>query len=278
LVFHSNFLEQSLSRGHAFRQGIFMTQGVAAELRALVSLDFGAVEQLQATGVPPHVVIGKELKRARTALEELPRRMQAMLHQELEGRAADAGTLTRSVVEEIVQRVVSQATLVAREPAIVAPPVNQEVHEFRMWQDAGGFRRIPPEWPKFPTTITTKSLFQLYCLGDKSTGVGPYRLLESRDFVHGEQPFIRKQRSRISDMHRLMMPMRDELKAQGAWHDRPTVDQVEAMWNAACHVIHVPDTSPSGRKKRSRERAWTTHLNEFRARRVREAQGDPEDE
>jgi hypothetical protein len=93
----------------------------------------------------------------------------------------------------------------------------------RTWVVDGTVRRIPPNF-KFNTSVTASTLFQLYCLGDASQQIGPYRKLESIDF--GDV----KQRKRLSDMHSLMSPVRDALKVQKRWKNAPTIEEVNQMW------------------------------------------------
>jgi hypothetical protein len=110
----------------------------------------------------------------------------------LEQRAFDSGQMTRDQIQVMLNGMLDRVCGEMR--GIVAPlqrnvaPIR--VHEAaqavaiagsRTWVVDGTVRRIPPNF-KFNTSVTASTLFQLYCLGDASQQIGPYRKLESIDF------------------------------------------------------------------------------------------------
>jgi hypothetical protein len=48
----------------------------------------------------------------------------------------------------------------------------------------------------------------------------------------------------------------EKLKAVGEWKEQPTIEQVTAMW--AVIAPNIANTSPTGRKRRLEQLAWTT--------------------
>ncbi len=75
-------------------------------------------------------------------------------------------------------------------------------------------RRVPEDF-KFDTKLPSRILFELYCLGDLNTQIGPYRYFETKDFAR------QNERSRLSDMLALMRPAKAALEQRQQWVDRP---------------------------------------------------------
>ncbi len=127
--------------------------------------------------------------------------------------------------------------------------------QFQRWMVNGQLRRVPQNF-NFDTALSTQTLFQLYCLGDRNTHIGPYRMLESTDL-----PDL-SQKKRLSDMFALLRPVETALKRQKQWQVNPTIEQVNEMWELGSQIIEVDGTTPQGRKRRLKQIAWSTHLRE----------------
>lgn len=262
LVYHSQYFEANLPKTHPLLRSAVFSQGYAAKLRGRVALSFEH-DTVSATGVPPHVSIQRQMAHVTKTLTELPGKMQAVLREELEQRAADAGSITRANLEQILEGMVErmqESFAQARGAAQPADGRNQIGPEgFQSWNVEGHLRRVPHEF-SFSTNIPARTLFELYCLGDQQTHICPYRKLESQDFVR------RKEQKRLSDMHRLMQPVEDALRKHNLWVDAPTHAQVIEMWNEGKSAIAVPDRTPTGKARRLDQLAWTSHLNEYKKR------------
>jgi hypothetical protein len=280
LIFHQDYFHRVLPQNHKLLQCVVFTQGYALRLRHRVALSFPG-DKVSPSGIPAHVGVMVRIERLEEESKALPERLKQIFHAELEQRAFDAGQMTRDHVQGMLNGMLDRVCGEMR--GIVAPlqgnvPARQVEEaeravpnaEFRTWLVDGTVRRAPPDF-KFNTSITAGTLFQLYCRGDTSKQIGPFRKLQSIDV--GDV----KQRKRLSDMHSLMSPVRDALKAQKRWKSAPTMEEVNRMWEEGCKVIAPAPKTNKGVKRRINQLSWTSQLNEFRKRSKAEVASDSED-
>jgi hypothetical protein len=166
------------------------TQGYATRLRHRVALSFGG-DKVSPSGIPAHVGVMVRIERlehesvaAGKAETNFSCRVGA---KSLRFWSNDADQI-QVMLNGMLDRVCGEMRgIVAPLQRNVAPI---RVHEAaqavamagsRTWVVDGTVRRIPPNF-KFNTSVTASTLFQLYCLGDASQQIGPYRKLESIDF------------------------------------------------------------------------------------------------
>jgi hypothetical protein len=261
LVFHRETLRRDLHKDHPLFKSVAFAQGVVDSLAGRVALAFED-DKISPTGVPPHVSIQRQLRQVSESVESLPIRVRAAIAEEFEQRALDAGSITRNVLEQMLEGMMARLKD-SMNPQQLLPPRPAERHaedgQFQTWMVQGQMRRVPEDFT-FDTTLPARTLFQLYCLGDQNAHIGPYRQLESRDFVSAEQ------KKRLSDMFALMRPVESAMKQQQRWQRRPNVDQVNEMWETGANIIAVEARTPKGRKRRIKQLAWSTHLREYRKR------------
>jgi len=67
-------------------------------------------------------------------------------------------------------------------------------------------------------------------------------------------------------MFALLLPVEKALKQQRRWHNEPTLDLVNEMWQLGEGVIAVQTQTEKGRKRRIGQIAWSTQLREYRKR------------
>lgn len=270
LVYHSDWFHRVLPASHALFKSIPFAQGVVQSLRGRVALKFDT-DSVTPTGIPPHVSIQTQMQLVRSAVEELPGKVRAAVAAEFEQRALDQGSITRGVLEDMFAGALTELKA-ALMPQAAAPPQQAVVENTgaQTWMVAGRLRRVPQEFV-FNTKLSAQNLFQLYCRGDQEAHVGPYRRLESSDFVD------QKQRKRLSDMQALMSPIATVLKQRKLWRDDPTVDQVNEMWAVGSEVIAVTRNTDAGRPRRLRQMSWTSQLKLYR-KRSRPADVDEDEE
>lgn len=210
-------------------------------------------------------------------MASFPELVRGTLHQEFERRQFDAGHVTRDVMESLMTsmttKILAQIESVNthRVPEIVEGIGDQNSERFQRWTWGGQMHPVP-EGFEVDATLPSATLFQLYLLGDEQAGIGPYKKLKSDDVVS------KKAKARVSDMHMLMGPVIESLKKQGEWYQQPTVHEVNTMWQRGKAVIRGDEKSTKARKRRHKELAWTTVLNEYRKRgRVSNDQSHEED-
>ncbi len=271
LVYHGDYLRKNLPKEHPLFKSAVFTHGFVDSLAGRVALSF-ANDKISPTGIPPHVSIQRQLREVKDVVEILPGRVREAISAEFEQRAIDSGSLTRTVMQEMLEGMMGrlQESLLRQPVQELGQAQPRDVDgQFQTWMVAGELRRVPEDF-KFDTTLPARTMFQLYCLGDQNTHIGPYRQLETRDFVSAEQ------KKRLSDMFALIRPVESALKQQQRWQQRPSLDQVNDMWQAAEGVVAVEARTAKGRKRRVKQLAWSTQLREYR-KRPREAADEESD-
>jgi hypothetical protein len=274
LVYHRDYLRANLPRTHALFRSAAFAQGVVESLAGRVSLSF-PFDKITPSGIPPHVSIQQGQRELMEMIQKLPDLVRQAIKAEFEQRAIDSGSITRDTLEQMFEGLMVrvQAAISPQQPPQQPPPAPVvPANNFQMWNVDGVMRRVPEDF-KFDTLLSARTLFQLYCLGDQNTHIGPYRRLEPNDFVNGNT------QRRLSDMFALMRPVETALRQQNRWENHPTLEQVNGMWDAAGDVIEVEDRTDKGRKRRIKQLAWTTHLGQYRKRAKNGgAGGDDDDE
>jgi hypothetical protein len=260
LVFHGDYFQRVLPSDHALLKTAVFAQGFVARLRNRVGLSFVG-DKVAATGIPPHISITRKLDEVESLIENLPSKISAAVHAEFENRAIDAGQLTRENIQSMLGGMLEEvkSMFTARQPSTEPLQAPSLAHGGgpRTWLVEGSIRRVPADF-EFDTKLPSQVMFQLYCLGDQIQHIGPFRKLESMDFV------TNKQRKRLSDMQALLRPVEAGLKKSKHWKDTPTLDEVNHMWEQGSSAVVVDYKTSAGRKRRLKELAWTTHLNEYR--------------
>ena len=262
LTFHRDFLRRNLVPEHPLFKSVLFTQRIVDELAHKVALSF-ANDTITPTGIPPHVSIQRELVEVKKIVVEIPTRVRAAIAEEFEQRAVDSGSITRNTLEQMLESMMVrlQNSLVPQEPVAVAGNAEAPAQggRFQTWMVDGQLRRVPENF-NFDTTLPTQTMFQLYCLGDRNSHIGPYRNLDSTDLPD------QRQKKRLSDMFALLRPVETALKRQKQWQINPTIEQVNEMWELGAPIIEVDHTTAKGRKRRIKQLAWSTHLREYRRR------------
>lgn len=258
LVYHCNWFRNNLPNDHLLFQTIPFTQGILQNLSGRVALSWPD-DKISPTGIPPFVSTNARLQKVEQALQDLPGRVRAEMAAEFEARAFDSGTITRTVMEDMLAGTFARFAASLNPPPADTHPTANEANDpdFHMWSVNGVLRRVPEEFT-FSTKLSSQSLFHLYCRGDLEAHIGPYRKLESVDFVD------RKQKKRLSDVRTLMGAVEGSLKKRGLWKDRPTIEEVNEMWEEGQETISVDPMTGNGRKRRIHQMSWTSQLKLFR--------------
>jgi hypothetical protein len=207
-----------------------------------------------------------DVRVVKEAVEAVPALVRAAVHDELEQRAFDTGTVTRDVIQQIVDKMgttLSQQIvqrLGGQDAPAEHPGDDVEGRDgVRTWLVRGAVRRVPEDF-RFDTKLPARRLFELYCLGDAQTQIAPYNSLESIDLVSS------KEKKRLSDMQALLEPVKQSLTDRGLWMRKPSIAQVHEMWREGEGVIRADNQTPKGKRRRTKQLAWTTQLSQFRKR------------
>lgn len=265
LVYHREYFRENLKPTHKIFKTVLFTQGLADKLGPRVGLAFSA-DVMRCTGVPPVTRILGDVQDLKETITKFPTLVRGVLHEELEQRQFDAGHVTRDVIETLMDSLTSKIAAQidslgrgAHAAAPDAPNAEQTNERFQRWTWGGQMHPVPPGF-EVDTTLPPATLFQLYLIGDEQARIGPYKMLRSEDVE------TKKAKARVSDMHMLMEPVIQSLKKQQHWYHQPTVHEVHTMWEHGKAVVRGNERSKKGKKRRLKELAWTTVLNEHRKR------------
>ncbi len=216
LIFHRDFLRRNLVPEHPLFKSVLFTQRIVDELAHKVVISF-ANDTITPTGMP-HVSIQRELVEVKKMVVEIPTRVRAAIAEEFEQRAIDSGSITRNTLEQMLESMMVrlQNSLVPQEPVAVAGNAEAPAQEgrFQTWMVDGQLRRVPENF-NFDTTLPTQIMFQLYCLGDRNSHIGPYRNIESTDLPD------QRQKKRLSDMCALLRPVETALNGRNSGKSIP---------------------------------------------------------
>lgn len=276
LVYHREYFRANLEKDHPIFKTVLFTQGIADRLGARVALKFEN-DLMTPTGVPPLTKILGQVERLSAQTANLPEVLRTAIHDEFEQRQFDAGNITRDAVQGMMDalttRLIAAVSLSsgAQPGAELAQEVPHDHLRFpgHWW---GGKRHPVPEGFVLDTKVTAPKLFQLYVLGDQSTNIEPYRFITAND-VLGKQA-----KARVSDMQALMLPVVESLKKQNKWFPKPTVAEANMMWESGNAAIVCAETTPNKRKRRNKELAWTTVLNNMRKKQRADHEAESDDE
>lgn len=260
LVYHRDWIRQTLPANHSLFNSVAFSQGLVDKFDGRVKCHWGTDEKMVVTGAPPFAHIAAVTKENNELLKAMPQSFEQAVANQLEKNAFETGTVTRSVLEGLVQSLGAEIMGKLRGGVQGIAEADQEEPppmRFRLWSVGGIMRRVPSDF-QIPTKATAQTLFQLWCMGNIEMQIGLYKNFEVIDFTN------RKSQKRLSDMSALMSPVVGWLREHNQWIDEPTPAQVDAMWVTAKAVIDISRVSQRGRKRRLRELAWTTHLNNYR--------------
>eukprot|EP00644_Phytophthora_capsici_P006645 jgi/Phyca11/118431/e_gw1.36.382.1 len=181
LVYHAEYLKTNLDPKHPLLETtLFQHPTLITELSAKVC-DIDTSDRLQATGVPPHVAILREIK--------------SLLNVALEQRAIGAGVVTFDGLDTALKRCLDGA----------GHPNNPMSTPTFFWN--GKFRRVPPDFELPDCSVAM--LWVLWQCGNASKKTPPLRMLDGRDMPN------RNLQKRLSDARYLMRMVEDEAKRTG---------------------------------------------------------------
>jgi hypothetical protein len=102
LVFHREFLRRTLKADHPLFKTTLFAQQLVDKLADRVSLSFVG-DKITSSGIPPYVSIQKQLETVSKIMDSMPGRVRAAISEEFEQRAIDSGSITRNVLEQMLE-------------------------------------------------------------------------------------------------------------------------------------------------------------------------------
>jgi hypothetical protein len=295
VVFHAASLRE-LAPSHPVFNTPLIVSRLAETLLPLVSCgaDSG---RMQATGIPPHVAILKQLQGHQQAILALLPKMEAIapsvvdgVVKELEERAIGAKTVTfdglQAALEQKLTDVLNRTGLtdlvqrLAPGAPAAAAPLQQQRREgpsrVHMW--GGSFHQLPDTF-KLPSGGVRVAWLHYLCAND-DLGYPPLRGVAPRDVIDVPRGAdgIKNQRKRFSDFRSLCGHVEALVKAEtDLWVEHPTVIEANSMYDAIQEQV-VPATTGKKRARRTGEMEWTTAVNVVRSTKKKARVDDSDDD
>jgi hypothetical protein len=189
--------------------------------------------------------------------KESPRSTAALVMQELEKRAVEAGTLTRDGRREMLEQLLQEAgvtKMVSRIEElqsggpVTSDPSESERPHYHLW--SGKFHRLPSTYTH--PSGTALMAWQCWCCPDTHKGYPPLHSVSPDDI------FDQKVRHKLCDLKFLMSKIEKKAKEEGVWVESPSLEEANEMFSRCSGCIALPGKHRMGQMK------WTTHAKILR--------------
>lgn len=273
LVYHAQFIMTWMPANHAiFETAIFRDSTLMSALKEFVICELPSTKsKIQATGVPPHVMLLQDMGRMldglegqKEALKESVTGVIEGIVQELEDRAIGAGTVTRHGLEDMLMSCltaagVGQSSSSSHMENLVAQEATR-TNQCNLFFWNGQMARLPQDF-KFPTGGPCIA-WQYWCCGNEIRQYPPLRFIKAQDI------FDIKVRKRLADYRLLMGTIENKARALGIMKGNMTIEESISVYEQCKEDIAI-DTETAGRhrKRRLNQLTWITYSNELRKRR-----------
>jgi len=281
VVYHREFLRSTLLSNHpVFSSFLFVDSELMNDLVPHITCGVDDPNgAMHATGIPPMSLVMRTVEKSAATSEKILEKLDALVPDIVDGvkgmleeNAIQAGTVTRSGLEEMLMGVIKKSGLLelrdstrSRDAGVDDAEARDDVDvmsqqqrrmpvQMHMWN--GRLHRVPQTF-KLPAG-TPSQCFNVWMLGDAEHGYPPLRLLEPNDMP------TKNDQKRLSDLRFLMKLLQAELERQASWIEDPTMEQVVEMYARAAHVLAVADKSTTGRSRRPSQLSWKTVVNTLR--------------
>ncbi|OWZ07673.1 hypothetical protein PHMEG_00019908 [Phytophthora megakarya] len=192
LIYHIDFLRQKLSSDHPlFQSPLFADAELIPQLRSRVQCDSNN-DEMQPTGVPPHVKILSELQSVRSEVKEAVQLRKEDMKQLTEAQNVMYDRLISGVTTIIEERAIQ--TDVPTDAVEETVTAQYPVYPIYNW---GGAMHFFPEGVKLPIG-TPEQAWIHWCCGNSAQNLPPFRKMFPIDLGSGNL------RKRLSDLKFLM--------------------------------------------------------------------------
>jgi hypothetical protein len=262
LVYHADFLQETLHPSHPAKQSIlFRDSSVLATLRPLVVCSLQNRVHISPTGIPPHTSLLRELatvtNRVNDVIPAINARGQQVVNDlidVLEDRAIGAGTVTRDGLQQILaaefERFMGIQNMATTNDV---SSLHQDVVQNSLFTWEEGLRRLPQDF-ELPTG-TVLAAFRCWALPDTSKGICALKHCSAADFSS------KNQKKRFSDLAKLMTMIEDSSQTLTNAPNIEEVDSVVEQWE---QLVELPSSTPKGRIRRIGQLKWTSVLQMIR--------------
>jgi hypothetical protein len=266
LVFHSDFVQNTLPQNHPTMQSIlYRDLNLLNSLKPLVRCGISgdiAISKI-ATGIPPHTcllkemkLVSEEIKQLLPSIDKITEKTVHGVDRLLENRAIGTGTVTRDGLKEILREELSKYRHLGFEPSRESNQENQIISEIvelshaQLFTWGGRINKLPENYD-LPTG-TVQLAYQMWMLPDNLNRVCALRNCSAKDFSTKEK------KRRFGDLAKLMDSIESDAKRDDIWTLSPNVNQVNLMVNKWWENINISTCTPKGRTRRLGQMKWTT--------------------
>ena len=214
----------------------------------------------KATGIPAHVMLLADMQRVIYAQHTFLHKMKIIINEEFDKREVGHATFqVQKQVEQmltcfqdkIIKKVDSLGSKRSNDSSScdIGSPFGGTSHGGRWFFWGGAYRRVSEDWV-FPNKMTLRSAWHRYFVPDHESGICALRYLTGTDMVKQSNG-----RRNLASLKMSMNYMIEKLKKDKKYIDKPSEDQVNAMYkHASCYILRLSNSS------RSELFSWHTHV------------------
>lgn len=279
IVYHKDYLINNFKNTHPlFKTTLFRDRNLLALLHTHVHVNQGSMITnngvVPLTGIPPHVQLMSQFYNIQQSMETIVGAIRDCSKETVQGvinaiedRAMIAGHVTPDRIESLIETSIQRALnanglqdILNTHP--IANPVqeievqdewNFETYSSIVYNWGGKFSRVPADF-KFPS-CTVAVGYQLWCSGDQSNQLPPFRMYTSADMPN------RTQQARLSEFQFIMrrIDTANNLQHKDLREINPVIATTE--FKRVINDIGIPLTTVKGRIRRVAQINWRTAYN-----------------
>ena len=276
LVYHKRFLTENLdSQKHPlFSSPLFVSHQLVSNLKKLLS---GVRESklIEATGVPPHVMMLKEMNDFKTQMEKTSeklfskqKRLLSAFFDEIDKRQLVTKDLSIQSFKEHITKVINNAVQnlpkVSRlqgESDETSERVTSEITVHHEWN--GSFRTVPLDF-KF-RDCSVRNLFLLWHFGQAELRIVPFKCLTTKDLN------LKYSKRRLSDVRCLMRIINDALKTRNITFNEKSQREALEAFEKFKSTLELPQFTKRNRKRRNDQIGWRRTIDLLRKQKRRKS-------
>ena len=253
------------SKHPLFQNSLWRSAGLMEQLEEFVHAGYANEGTLQATGIPGHVALMKEL-------HEMPEKLMRKFEELLDNKGITSQSITRDALKSCMQEVITEVRgnhIFSCCHQSASSTINVLTEESSscaasvvpfLWN--GAFHRVPEDFT-FPKADVWTA-WQLWFQGDARKGIPPFRFFQGVDLP------TRKEKKTLSDWNLLMKTMKEYTeKSEQFWPhwipcngSPPTSRNLKKMYKIATECL--PRGGVDKRKRRTGQLKLSTVVRQLR--------------
>jgi hypothetical protein len=277
LIYHSEFLISNLPPTHpVFGTKLFTSVGIRDSLVNLVKCNLPDVNsRLQATGIPPHVVIMQQLNALKARFDESIKHQSEHVAQVVEGVerviVEHSAMVTETVTRDGLRRELEQHSAhiltmlrgdggttepesITDDNSLSSSSSSPPIRVVHAW--GGGLHTVPESF-EIPA-VSVRDAWHLWMHGDVNNNFPPFRLLQPGDMSH------KNKRKRLSDLKYLMRKIQRKADDLGIDCRNLTPRSINSTFDLCRDSVKVPLKTARRRVRRYGQLVWLSVVDILR--------------